>query len=113
MDITVYKRGKGGKKLHDEAKTKIIQVKFKERNIDIEKKIYIGRNMANAISIKDDPLVSRKHAVIEHVKGCYYISDLSSTNGTYVNNHPVTGSCKVSLKSEDIIRVGKTELSIV
>ncbi|MFH0976019.1 MAG: FHA domain-containing protein [Spirochaetota bacterium] len=112
MDITVYKRAKDGKKINDEIKTKAISIKFKERSVDVVKNIYIGRNEANAISIKDDPLISRKHALIEHVKGCYYISDLCSTNGTYVNNHPVPKDQKIELKSGDVIRIGKTELRV-
>jgi pSer/pThr/pTyr-binding forkhead associated (FHA) protein len=112
MDITLYKRGKDGKKIHDELKTKAIQIRFKERDIDIKKCIYIGRNATNAISIKDDPLVSRKHALIEHVNGGYFLSDLGSTNGTYLNNQPVLKNQKVPLKPGDIIRIGKTEFNI-
>jgi pSer/pThr/pTyr-binding forkhead associated (FHA) protein len=112
MDITVYKRGKDGKKIHEELKTKAIQIRFKERDIEIEKNIYIGRNQTCAISIKDDPLVSRKHALIEHSKGCYLLSDLNSTNGTYLNNQPVIGGRKLELKPGDVIRIGKTEINI-
>ncbi len=112
MDITVYKRGKDGKKIHEGAKTKAIQIRFKERDIDIKKCIYIGRNDTNAISIKDDPLVSRKHACIEHINGNYLLSDLGSTNGTYLNNHPVSKNQKAALKPGDVIRIGKTEINI-
>ena len=112
MDITVYKRAKNGKKINDELKTKAIQLKFRERSVDLSKNIFIGRNSSCAISIKDDPLVSRKHALIEHKDGSYYISDCCSTNGTYVNNHPVPGDKKVELKSGDVIRIGKTELKV-
>lgn len=112
MDITVYKRAKDGKKIHDELKTKAIQIRFKQRSVDVKKNIFIGRNQTNAISIKDDPLVSRKHALIEHVGGSYYITDLGSTNGTYLNNQPVPSNQRLELKSGDIIRIGKTELIV-
>ncbi len=112
MDITLYKRGKDGKKIHDETKTREVRVTFRDRDVDIEKNIYIGRGESNAICIKDDPLVSRKHALIEYVKGKYYISDLDSTNGTYVNNHPVKKDEKIELFPGDIIRIGKTELNV-
>jgi pSer/pThr/pTyr-binding forkhead associated (FHA) protein len=112
MDLTVYKRGKDGKKIAEDVKTKAIQVRFKERNIELCKSIYIGRNKTNSICINDDPLVSRKHALIEFVKGCYFLSDCGSTNGTYVNNQPVAVYQKIELKSGDVIRVGKTELTI-
>ena len=112
MDLTVYKRGKDGKKINNELKTQAIQLKFRERSVDVTKNIYIGRNDSCAISIKDDPLVSRKHALIEHTNGSYYISDCCSTNGTYVNNQPVPGDQKVEIKSGDVIRIGKTELKV-
>jgi pSer/pThr/pTyr-binding forkhead associated (FHA) protein len=112
MDITVYKRGKDGKKLHEELKTKAIQIRFKERDINIEKKIYIGRNKTNAISITNDPLVSRKHALIEYISGSYLLSDLNSTNGTYLNSQPVPCGRKLELKSGDVVRVGKTKINI-
>jgi pSer/pThr/pTyr-binding forkhead associated (FHA) protein len=113
MDITLYKRGKDGKKIADELKTKAIQVRFKERSVEVCKSIYIGRNKTNTIYINDDPLVSRKHALIEIVKGCCFLSDCGSTNGTYVNNQPVVGFQKIELKAGDVVRVGKTELTIV
>ena len=113
MEITLYKRGKYGKKIHEETKTRSIKVRFKNRRLDLEKCIYIGRNKTNTICIHDDALVSRKHAIIEHIKGKYYLSDLDSTNGTYINNFPVQKDQRIELISGDVIRVGKTELTVV
>ena len=112
MDITLYKRAKDGKKVHEEAKTRCLNVRFKNRDINLEKSIYIGRNKTNAITIENDPLVSRKHAVIEHIKGKYYLTDLDSTNGTYLNNHPIQKNNKIELSPGDVIRIGKTELNV-
>ena len=111
MSTTVYKRGADGKKVHKELKTRALKIKFKDRDIETEKNIYIGRGAANGISIKDDPLVSRKHAIIEKTGECYIIKDLGSINGTYVNNNPVPAD-GVVLKSGDVIRVGKTKLML-
>jgi len=112
MEITLYKRAKDGEKIHKETKTRSVKIKFKERDINLEKSIYIGRNKTCAICINNDPLISRKHALIEHIKGKYYISDLDSTNGTYVNNHPVKKNEKIELFPGDIIKVGKTRLNV-
>ena len=111
MDSTIYKRGEGGKKVISEKKTKAINVKFKDRNVEIEKRIYIGRSATNKIRIQDDPLVSRRHAVIEKTGEDYIIKDLGSTNGTYLNNNPVPAQGK-ALKPGDEIRVGKTKLRL-
>ncbi len=44
----------------------------------------IGRAKAAGLSIKD-PNISRRHAVIEERGGAYFLVDMGSTNGTFVN----------------------------
>lgn len=53
--------------------------------------ITIGRDSANDL-IVDHPLASRRHARLERDETGYYIRDLNSTNGTYINGEPVTGA---------------------
>lgn len=50
----------------------------------------IGRSTDVAISI-DDPGISRCHAAILQERGRYFIEDLKSTNGTYLNNERLSG----------------------
>jgi diguanylate cyclase (GGDEF)-like protein len=47
--------------------------------------------------------VSRRHAHIEYQNGAYSVVDLQSTNGTFVNDQPVS---KAKLKDGDYLRVG-------
>jgi VWFA-related protein len=47
--------------------------------------ITIGRDAENSIIIKDSA-VSLKHAKIKDIKGVYYLFDLASDNGTYLND---------------------------
>lgn len=55
----------------------------------------------------DDTKVSRKHAEIALLgPGAYFVRDLASTNGTFVNRRRVTE--KVPINNEDRIRVGDT-----
>lgn len=65
----------------------------------------IGRGQKAGISLADDRL-SRNHAAIEYVgnRG-FYIQDLNSTNGTYVNQEPI-GSDRVLLQEGDRVRLG-------
>ena len=61
----------------------------------------------------DDPeaKVSRKHARIMHSEGNYFIEDLGSTNGTFINRgRRLVQGDKQSLKDGDEIIVGKTFL---
>lgn len=112
-DETIYKRGEKGRKVSKDLKTKVAQLRFKERNININKMISIGRDEANDIVIRNDPLVSRKHALIEKEGSDYYVMDKGSTNGTYVNNNPIASCDRVRVQSGDIITVGKTKLEIL
>lgn len=67
----------------------------------------IGRSMECQLSL-DDPLVSRKHALLvvtsEHVE----VHDLGSRNGVVVNGEKVDGKCK--LGDGDRILIGAQEL---
>jgi hypothetical protein len=48
----------------------------------------LGRDVNNAIVI-DDPFASGEHAVLTFRGRAWYVEDLESTNGTYVNGVPV------------------------
>ena len=112
-DETIYKRGEMGRKVSRGLKTTVARIRFKDRNININKMISIGRDEVNDIVIRKDPLVSRMHALIEKEGSDYYVMDKGSTNGTYVNNNPI-GSCdRVRVHSGDVITVGKTKLEIL
>src|SRR5438552_2862150 len=50
--------------------------------------VLIGRGEDCAVSVPDNS-VSRRHARIEQGPGGYYVYDLQSTNGTFVNDKPV------------------------
>ena len=57
----------------------------------LETTITIGRHEANAISLPDDTYISGTHARIDTRNGDVVISDLNSTNGTFVNGTRVSG----------------------
>lgn len=65
--------------------------------------ISIGRNEHNEIII-DDAFVSYEHANINRNKQGYWLTDLNSTNKTYLNCQPITE--RVLLKNGDIIKIG-------
>lgn len=67
-----------------------------------ENVVVIGRGEECTIQIHDHS-VSRKHARIEHGPDGYYVHDLQSTNGTFVNDRPVTDSL---LRDGDYLRLG-------
>jgi len=67
--------------------------------------ITIGRLPDNALPI-EDASVSSHHAQLKHEGGEYKLTDLDSTNGTFVNDLPVT---TVTLRHGDAVRFGKVE----
>ncbi|UCD99470.1 MAG: FHA domain-containing protein [Chloroflexota bacterium] len=77
---------------------KATPIRFSEKNL-----ILIGRDAANDVFL-DGPTVSRYHAQIERVGQRHRLTDLRSTNGTYVNDQRVEGD--VWLKPDDVIRIG-------
>ena len=68
----------------------------------------MGRSKDNEIYI-DDLSVSRKHAVLEREENQFYITDLNSSNGTYVNSKKITA--KTPIRPEDVIIVGRVHFS--
>jgi pSer/pThr/pTyr-binding forkhead associated (FHA) protein len=70
--------------------------------------ITIGRGSDSDIQINNLG-VSKKHATIIRQNGGYFIEDLKSTNGTLLNNEPIT---KAALSGKDVVTIGKHTLFI-
>ena len=64
--------------------------------------ILIGRENSNQIQL-DDASVSRRHCYIEQCGENFFISDLESLNGTFVND---SAAANRQLKHEDKIKIG-------
>jgi len=67
----------------------------------------IGRSSENHLVI-DDPFASANHVLVVWRENRWWIEDLGSHNGTYVNDERVTKP--KTLNSGDRIRVGETVL---
>lgn len=87
-----------------------ILVKFNDsvlKVIDVNRdRITIGRNVRNDIQI-DNLAVSNFHARMEQNLGHYYIEDLDSTNGTFINDRRIG---KWALNDNDAVTIGKHTL---
>jgi PAS domain S-box-containing protein len=71
----------------------------------------IGRSSDNSIGIQDLS-ISRKHTRITLSGDRYFIEDLNSRNGTWINGHPMNPGYQIELKEGDFISVGNISMSV-
>lgn len=84
-----------------------VVIKGEDRTFDLTRTptLSIGRNPQSSVVLDDDPMVSRKHALVQRgSSGEYYLSDLGSRNGTRRNGVPVTSP--VALEDGDSFSIG-------
>jgi pSer/pThr/pTyr-binding forkhead associated (FHA) protein len=72
--------------------------------------VTIGRSSDNQI-VLNDPQASSRHAEVRPEGEGYVISDLGSTNGTFINQQRLTPNVPYVLKPTDFIRIGSTEFT--
>jgi hypothetical protein len=69
----------------------------------------LGRDVNNSIVI-EDPFASQEHAILTFRGRDWYVEDLGSTNGTYVNGNRVDGVAPVGFGDE--LQVGQVRLRL-
>jgi hypothetical protein len=73
----------------------------------LESGLSIGRSEANDLTV-DDTFMSHMHARILRRGPFFYVEDLGSTNGTFVNEQRITGDAQLRVRDE--LRLGETIL---
>ena len=63
----------------------------------------VGKAAENDISLDQDPMASHLHAVLERFPAAWCVTDLGSSNGTWVNGERIWSSRR--LRHGDEIRV--------
>jgi predicted component of type VI protein secretion system len=80
------------------------------RQLPLDSVVDIGRDPSLPLHLDEDTQVSRRHARIAQQGGQVVVEDLGSTNGTYVNDQPI--SSPRSLNPGDKVRIGLTVLEL-
>jgi len=75
--------------------------------LPLESGLSIGRAPTNALPV-DDQFMSHMHARILRRGAFFYVEDLGSTNGTFINDQRITGDAQ--LRVHDELRLGETVL---
>ena len=71
----------------------------------------VGRGGGCGIVLSDDTFASQVHARVYRQGSRFYVEDLKSTNGTFVNGRQVTGASRI--RKGDTVRFGQTVAEVV
>lgn len=77
----------------------------KQASWELAEETIIGRAGECGIILADE-FTSNLHAKVYRLEGRYYVEDLGSTNGTYVNGRRIT--YPTELRGGDLIKIGRT-----
>ena len=69
----------------------------------------IGKAEENDVALPDDPTASRLHAVFEQFSAGWCVTDLGSSNGTWVNDERIWSARP--LRHGDELRIGQTRVT--
>jgi predicted component of type VI protein secretion system len=79
------------------------------RHVELEAdRITVGKDAQNDLVVDADPMVSRLHAVLERFPAGWCVTDLGSSNGTFLNGERIWAQQR--LRHGDEVRVGRTRL---
>ena len=68
-----------------------LTLSYNGHHVDVSKERFIlGRSKTQADLVLEDPNVSRQHAAIERVGDAWFLADLGSTNGCYIDGQRVS-----------------------
>jgi hypothetical protein len=74
-----------------------------------QQEVYVGRDAACDFHF-DDGTLSARHARFQYHHGQWWIEDLQSSNGTYLNENPVVAP--VVITTQDQLRLGELTFSV-
>ena len=66
-----------------------IEGKEKKHTMPNASNFCIGRNDECDLQL-DDPKASRNHAIVQHTGGAYYLIDIASKNGCFLNSKRIS-----------------------
>ena len=80
------------------------------RRVEAYTPVIVGRAVEADLLVLD-PLVSRRHASLEQEGDAIFVTDLQSSNGTFLNGHRIRES--IELRRGDQIEIGAARITLV
>ena len=74
--------------------------------------VTVGRSSKSRLVIKE-ATISRTHCQIDYVNGLFYITDLGSTNGTFIDGVKLTPRVKTPFASSSHLRLGSVDCELL
>lgn len=87
-----------------------VQIEF-DKTLDLDtpkKNVTVGRSPNNDLVIKHDS-VSRTHCRLEVSKGVFYVTDLGSSNGTFIDGQKLEPEKRTAFLSTQLLTIGKLD----
>ncbi len=81
------------------------------RIYELGEEVTLGRSPGCAVPLEDDTFTSSIHARVFHRAGEFWLEDLGSTNGTYLNEERLHDGA-MRLQRGDRMKVGSTTLEV-
>jgi pSer/pThr/pTyr-binding forkhead associated (FHA) protein len=77
---------------------------------ELGEELTVGRAGGCQVTLEGDNYVSQLHARVFRRDGQFYVEDLGSTNGTYLNRKKVTAP--IAIRKGDRLQIGKTVMEL-
>ncbi len=90
-----------------------VQIEF-DKTLDLEtgkSSVIVGRSSKNDLVITHNS-ISRQHCQIDFLKGVFYIKDLGSSNGSFIDGQKLEPQVKTPFLSSQQLTLGKLECEI-
>ena len=90
----------------------VVRGKYEHLSLGLkDQRTYVGRSPENDIQIQDN-YVSRKHLELYKKGGKYFIRDLNSSNGTFINDTMAAPNVPQPVQPGDTIRIAGLHLAL-
>lgn len=92
------------------ANTNIEELFLEGQNISIKISSgdIVGRHCKNSSELSKFQTISRKHAQFVYVNNKWFVKDLGSTNGTYLNDIPLEKGKEYEIRDGDTLKLSRT-----